>query len=150
MKKPIHIFFFLAGVILTSLTALGLIYFRYVQWTSTPLLQKINHYRTAHNLHTVQIHKQLSQGAQERAEELKRTNTFQHIPHLSSVVWSSLFYQQGMVGEILSRYYTDDTQKIEAWGNSASHSAVLLDPVYRYVGIGQSDTYTVVWFSERW
>ncbi len=94
---------------------------------------KVNEARTAHGLVKVKLSTSLNESSRGYARWMLRQSYF---GHLSRIRASHRF---GLRGEVLARMRGADptaAQIVRAWVNSPAHRAVLLNPRYRYVGVG--------------
>lgn len=94
---------------------------------------KVNTARASHGLAKVKVATSLNQSSRRYAQWMLRRNYFGHV---SSIRASHSF---GLRGEVLARTRGADptaAQIVRAWLDSPTHRAVLLNPRYRYVGVG--------------
>ncbi len=94
---------------------------------------KVNKARASHGLVKVKVSTSLKESSRGYARWMLRRSYF---GHLSSIRASHRF---GLRGEVLARTRGGDPtagQIVRAWLNSPTHRAVLLNPRYRWVGVG--------------
>jgi uncharacterized protein YkwD len=119
--------------------------------TSQDTLSAINADRASAGAAVVQQAGDLDGVAQNWANYLRDSNSFSHQDIAAVKAWSPYAW----MGETLAKVPVDYTgAQVEAiWMKDAQHRAIVLDPRYRYVGIGiasnQSDTWVVAVFGGR-
>ncbi len=104
---------------------------------STPgsYVAKVNEARASHGLHRVRLSQSLQRSSSSYSRWMLRRNYF---GHLSRIRASRRF---SLRGEVLARTRTPDPSPgeiVRAWLRSPTHRAVLLNPRYRFVGVGQA------------
>ncbi len=101
--------------------------------TTDSFVAKVNKARASHGLVKVKVSTSLNESSRGYARWMLRRSYF---GHLSSIRASHRF---GLRGEVLARTRGGDPtagQIVRAWLNSPTHRAVLLNPRYRWVGVG--------------
>lgn len=110
------------------------------------VIGKINEYRVANGLNTLNATPKLNQTAQCRINYLIDTGTWSHAN------FGKCFVANGVrkhYGENLARQWDNSDQAVQAWKQSPSHNANLLNPNWKYVGVISDRGYTVATFSTR-
>lgn len=98
-------------------------------------LTNVNEARASRGLQKLNLSQSLQQSASAYSRWMLRKNYF---GHLSTIRSSRRF---SLRGEVLARTGARDpraTEIVRAWLRSPSHRAVLLNPRYRFIGIGQA------------
>ncbi len=101
--------------------------------TTDSFVAKVNEARASHGLVKVKVSTSLNESSRGYAGWMLRRSYF---GHLSSLRISHRF---GLRGEVLARTRGGDRtagEIVRAWLNSPTHRAVLLNPRYRWVGVG--------------
>jgi len=94
---------------------------------------KVNKARTSHGLVKVKVSTSLKESSRGYARWMLRRSYFGHLARIRAS------HRFGLRGEVLARMRGADptaAQIVRAWLNSPAHRAVLLNPRYRYVGVG--------------
>ncbi len=100
---------------------------------SNPFVSKVNEARVSHGLTKLKASTSLRRSSRGYARWMLRRNYF---GHRASIQASKRFTLRG---EVLARMRTSKptaTQIVNAWLDSPAHRAVLLNPRYRYIGVG--------------
>jgi len=98
----------------------------------------INKTRHKNGLQVIKPNVQLEKAAELRAFDIVSYNYFSHqsIEGMSKgEVATKSGYNYKLIGEILARKFNNNKDIFNAWMKSASHSAVILNPYYRDIGI---------------
>lgn len=112
--------------------------------TRTVLLQEVNQARTQKGLEPLTFNSLLSEGAQKKANDMVKRGYFSHSwTYFNPYVLSH--FGREHIGENLARFRFSSLEGNErtvfnAWKNSKTHKAVMLDPRYRETGIGIATT----------
>lgn len=99
-------------------------------------LRLINQERAARGLKPVRLDPRLWRAARHHTRDMLRRRYF---AHGSTVERLSRYIRSGVIGETLawgSGSYASPASTVDAWLHSPSHRAILLDPDFKYVGIG--------------
>ncbi len=94
---------------------------------------KVNKARASHGLVKVKVSTSLNESSRGYARWMLRESYFGHLARIRAS------HRFGLRGEVLARMRGADptaAQIVRAWLNSPTHRAVLLNPRYRYVGVG--------------
>lgn len=102
--------------------------------SSASVVKRINSIRHAHGLRALKVSYSLERSARGYAGRMLRRGYF---GHQSRIQASGRRF--GYLGEVLARSRTASRAGavVRAWMNSRTHRAVLMNPRYRYVGIGR-------------
>ena len=106
--------------------------------SSTVLISLTNLARTQANLHPLTPNSQLNQAALLKAQDMLRFGYWQHQSVTDREPWYFLDqagYAYHFAGENLARDFSDSDQVVQAWLNSPSHRANLLNPQYTEIGL---------------
>ncbi|MFS8130456.1 MAG: CAP domain-containing protein [Candidatus Dojkabacteria bacterium] len=107
--------------------------------TRESLLEKHNEFRKEHNLGELRINKLLNLSAQNKADEMLRTDCWSHYCPDNRSPWeffNDAGYDYSFAGENLAEgFYTID-KVINAWINSETHRENMLRDKYTEVGFG--------------
>lgn len=125
--------------------------------TRTAILNKTNEYRKAKNLKTLTIDEDLSKMATLRAMEIAYSGLLSHT-RPNGEEWTSIWEEyQGktrdiVIAENIAGEYNTDAEVVEAWHNSKSHNAIMMETRFTRIGIGKysfnGKTYWVQHFAE--
>lgn len=110
------------------------------------VISRINEYRVANGLNALNATPRLNQTAQCRINYLVGSGQWTHNGY------HNCFKQNGVrlhYGENLARQWANSDQAFEAWKQSPTHNANLLNPNWRYVGVITDQGYTVATFSTK-
>lgn len=110
------------------------------------VISRINEYRVANGLNALDATPRLNQTAQCRINYLISTGTWSHNN------FRACFRTNGVrlhYGENLARQWANSDQAFEAWKQSPTHNANLLNPNWKYVGVITDQGYTVATFSTK-
>ena len=113
------------------------------------LLSLINKERVSMGLSILSYDNRLDRIADERAEDMDARDYFSHttpegITFIDMVKETD--YRHKKLGEILARGFVSDAARIKKWKESPTHNKILIDPIYREIGIGIAGKYVVVIF----
>ena len=101
--------------------------------------EETNSARTLAQLAPLQRNSVLDHAAQMKAEDMARNSYFAHTSPNGATPWSwfeAAGYKYAHAGENLAVHFTDSSAVVEAWLNSPSHRANILNGNYREIGIG--------------
>lgn len=105
---------------------------------SSDLVELANKERMASGLKPLVINQQLVQAAQSKAEDMLNQDYFAHTSPVGVTPWYWLEkagYKYTAAGENLARNFTDSNYVHQAWMDSASHKANILNKNYQEIGI---------------
>lgn len=109
------------------------------QINATDLINLTNDERIKNQLSPLSTNALLIQAAQTKALDLRVNNYFDHYrPTDSKTPWDFIDetgYRWRVAGENLARGFENNDQIVQAWMNSASHRANILNPKYTEIGI---------------
>jgi hypothetical protein len=110
------------------------------------LLSATNDERIDNNKSSLAISQQLDVAAQNKANNMASLNYWSHDTPTGQTPWTFIKdtgYQFETAGENLAYGFSNSSQVLSAWMNSASHKANILDASYTNVGFGiaHSDNY---------
>lgn len=121
--------------------------------TKTALQNFVNETRQSLGLNSLLESQKLDQAARLKAEDMVKNQYFQHTSPQGITPWfwfSKTGYNYKYAGENLAIGFFESNEVFQAWLNSASHKANLLNPNYKEVGTavldgyGQNNTIVVV------
>jgi hypothetical protein len=110
--------------------------------SSSGLLESTNKQRKNNSKQTLKSNKQLSNAAQDKAEDMAKRNYWSHNTPEGDSPWvfiTSSGYLYEKVGENLAYGFATSADVVSGWMNSPGHKANLLDPSYTDVGFGFAD-----------
>jgi len=127
--------------------------------TSTELVEMANKDRIAQGLKPLTISSQLVAAAEKKATDMFNNDYFAHTSPNGTTPWfwlNSVGYKYTAAGENLAKDFTESVYVHEAWMNSPSHRANILNKNYQDVGIavvdgvinGQKTTLAVEFFGK--
>jgi len=105
------------------------------------LIQDTNVNRLADNLPGLKINPLLTQAAQLKAEDMASKNYFSHTSPDGLTPWywfQKVGYNYSFAGENLAINFSDSQDAVNAWMNSPSHKANILNSNFTDIGIGIS------------
>jgi len=105
---------------------------------SSELVELANKERMASGLKPLVINQQLVQAAQNKAEDMFNKDYFAHTSPVGVAPWYWLEkagYKYTAAGENLARNFTDSNYVHQAWMDSSSHKANILNKNYQEIGI---------------
>lgn len=117
--------------------------------TQSKLVNLVNQERAKAKLNTVSELDYMSAGATQRAVFLFESGQWSHEGYESAIRKVLRTNLNTHVGENLARYFPSEEEVVKAWINSPSHKEVMLNPDWKYSGIGFHNGYWVLWLSER-
>lgn len=97
----------------------------------SPMVDKINAVRKAHGIRPARYSRSLSGSSAQFARHLASTQRF---AHRSRITANNRFSRLGEVLALMRGWKLRRSQTLAYWLGSPSHRAVLLSPVFRYVG----------------
>lgn len=106
--------------------------------TSSYLVELANQERVNSGLQPLKINQKLVQAAQQKANDMLNKNYFNHISPTGISPWYWLDvsgYKYAVAGENLAKDFTDGQPLHQAWMNSSSHKANILNNKYQEIGI---------------
>lgn len=86
-------------------------------------------------------HNSLNKAAQVEAQRI--TTDWSHNGYAET---ARKYYKYNKIGENLARNYSNDDEIINAWLNSPTHRAVLLDCSYRHAGVGRVGSHVAMYY----
>ncbi len=107
------------------------------------IVQLINHERIARGLAPVHISRRLVDAARYHSAEMLRYDYFAHDSRHPAIAWDRRirsFLSRPVVGEALAwgtGLYATPAMTVHMWITSPPHRKILLDPAFRWVGIGR-------------
>jgi uncharacterized protein YkwD len=115
-----------------------------LQSITTSILSGINVRRTAEGLSPLIVHETLKDVAFSRAEDMVARDYFSHAdPGGGSIPARQLLTASGFSGRLAENLFATtgplndvSVKTLEAWFNSPMHRANLMDPSFRYTGLG--------------
>lgn len=111
------------------------------------IIDNINAIRKSQGKRQLIIEPKLVAGAQKRAQDLVAKNQWSHENFAEAFVEAGI--TQSGVGENLAKDIPNGAVVVQRWLGSPAHAAVMLDPRYKYVGVGRHQNYVVFWASVR-
>lgn len=100
----------------------------------------VNAERIKNNLVQLKINQQLSQAAQNKADDMIKNNYFSHIRPTDDYKWSDFIdttgYNYQYAGENLARGYTSVESMVKSWMESPKHRENILTPEFEETGFG--------------
>lgn len=109
--------------------------------TPVNIIGLTNESRLAFNLKALSQNEKLEQAAQAKAEDMLKNQYFAHNSPQGKAPWDFIRasgYEYLVAGENLAVNFTDAESVEQAWMNSPSHKANLLNKNYKEIGIGVS------------
>lgn len=106
--------------------------------TSSRLIELTNQERIASGLQSLKVNQQLVQAAQQKAQDMINNNYFDHNSPTGTTPWywlDKVDYKYRAAGENLARDFTESKFLHQAWMNSSSHRANILNNKYQEIGI---------------
>ena len=106
--------------------------------TSSELIELANKERMVLGLRPLVVNQQLIQAAQNKAEDMLNQDYFAHTSPVGVTPWYWLEkagYKYTAAGENLARNFTDSNYVHQAWMESSSHKANILNKNYQEIGI---------------
>jgi len=103
------------------------------------LIQDTNVNRLAHNLTDLKINSLLTQAAQLKADDMAANGYFAHTSPKGITPWywfQKVGYNYSFAGENLAINFSDSQDAVNAWMNSPSHRANILNANFTDIGIG--------------
>lgn len=107
--------------------------------TKATLVDYVNQTRQSMGLGTLTNNPKLDQAAQLKAEDMVRNQYFEHVSPNGITPWfwfAKTGYDYKYAGENLAIGFYDSAEVYNAWLNSPSHKANLLNPNYKEIGTG--------------
>lgn len=134
-----------------------------VPYTPQDIINQTNQYRVQSGLPALKADQSLMKAAQARARDMALTGDFSHTvatTTASKKPWQFMTkngYNFEYAGENLAAHFPDATSTVEAWKNSKTHNANLVDKKYKDIGVavvpvkekGYDTTYVVQFFGSR-
>ncbi len=116
------------------------------------VVELVNQRRAAYGLGALTLSSTLSNGARLKAQDLQKNRYFDHnSPTYGSPfdMMRSLGIQYGSAGENIAMGYSSASAVVEAWMNSPSHRANILNARYTKIGVGYvaNGGYWAQWFT---
>ena len=106
--------------------------------TSDTLLDLVNDARKSESLTPLKIDAKLNLAAYQKAQDMFDNQYFAHYSPIGKSPWywfNQVGYQYQYAGENLAIHFFDSAEVHEAWMNSASHRANILNPHYQEMGL---------------
>lgn len=125
-----------------NLTKTGSVLGRVTNVTSSGLLVSTNDVRKANRLSDLKINQQLSQAAQEKAQDMIQKGYWSHVSPDGTQPWywiDTTGYNYEAAGENLAKNFSTSQAVITAWMDSKTHRANVLSTSYQDVGFGMAD-----------
>lgn len=114
------------------------------------IVQYVNNYRASIGESQLIENKKLDKSAMAKACDMVNRHYWSHQDPQGKWSWHYFVeagYTYGYMGEDMARNYGNDYKgTVIAWFNSPTHKKVMLNPVYKDIGIGQCGIYTVAHF----
>ena len=111
----------------------------FAQILESVLIEETNASRLADNLPSLEVNPLLSGAAQAKAQDMASKGYFAHTSPQGTTPWywiSRVGYQYSYAGENLAINFSDSKDAVNAWMNSASHRANILNGYFTEIGIG--------------
>jgi len=105
---------------------------------SSDLAELANKERVALGFQPLKVNQQLTQAAQQKAQDMLNNNYFAHTSPSGTTPWywlDKVGYKYRTAGENLAKDFTDSKFLHQAWMNSSSHRANILNNKYQEIGI---------------
>lgn len=109
----------------------------------TTLLNTTNQVRQAESENKLSLNDTLNQAAQAKADDMVAKNYWSHVSPAGDSPWSFMTeagYQYKQAGENLAFGFDSSKATLNAWMNSASHKANVLNADYSQVGFGIAES----------
>lgn len=106
--------------------------------TDARMIQLTNEIREKHGLPALTVNEKLAQAARLKGQDMLKYQYFAHISPSGVTPWfwmQKTQYQYEVAGENLAIDFTDADKVVQAWVNSPSHRANLLNPAYKETGL---------------
>jgi hypothetical protein len=139
MKNKISklIFFFLVIVLVNAASLVN----AYAASPST-IIDLANSSRNQAGLNTLTVNSQLAAAATAKAQDMFKNGYFAHTSPSGKTPWdfiSGADYSYVFAGENLAIGYNDDQELHEAWMNSPTHKANIVNPNFKEIGVAVLD-----------
>lgn len=108
-------------------------------YEATEIITKVNEARDEVGLKSLITNTQLTEAAQNRANDMADKRYFSHTNLNNEPFWSEITrsgYQYLYAGENLAIFYKDTDKMVTAWLNSPSHRANIMNQNFTETGIG--------------
>lgn len=131
------------GLAINSVWSRGTVLGSSSNFTAEALLQDTNTRRLAGNESVLTLNSQLAAAAQAKANDMATRDYWSHTTPDGRAPWSFLAasgYQYQAAGENLAYGFDNAGDTVTGWMNSAEHRANVLDPAYRDVGFGVTES----------
>ncbi len=138
-----YLFWYGFAIFFLKITILALIIFLpntilFSDITSSQLLNLINKVRQGENLPPLTLNQQLNKAAELKANDMVANNYFDHISPSGITPWhwfKKAGYQYIYAGENLAMDFWESESVFNAWMNSPTHRANILNPNFKEVGL---------------
>lgn len=118
--------------------------------TPSVIIALINLHRSQSNLPALEPEPHLMTAAQAKAADLINRKYFSHISQDQVTPWYFILnsgYQYAAAGENLARNFSNSNNLVDAWMNSPSHQANILNSRYSQIGVAVQANYVVAIFA---
>jgi len=109
-------------------------------YTEDQVIVAINNQRKENNLPDLVKSHQLSEAAQNKAEDMKNRNYFSHVYSKDGTKWSDFIkevdYNYLVAGENLANGFYEVQSMVQAWIDSPTHRENILNPKVEETGVG--------------
>ncbi|MGD1939788.1 MAG: CAP domain-containing protein [Leptolyngbyaceae cyanobacterium] len=98
-----------------------------------------NEFRTQNGLGVLSVDIDLTEAAQSYSATMARGDFFSHIGKDGSLPWDraeAAGYESGIIGENIGMGFSTPDEIVDAWIDSKSHRAAMLNPRYNEIGVG--------------